>query len=367
MREGKYPFQAPTGYLDTGSIKEVDPHYRGTLRMIFELFVTGSWSYEALARWANAQGLRQRPRRAARSADQLANAMPNLNPRIARPLTHKTIEAMLKNPFYAGKTVWHGEMFDAVHEPVITLDTFHAVQEVLAGRGRTRLAPMDEGAEPYVYRRMIRCACGRAFSPYTKKGHRYYTVSCRRSCDNTVRNLSERRVDSLVASLMERLSLTGAELTALVERTHEGLDALRAKAEQRRVKIRNALQEAARDLKYLDENKVLLLRGGTMTPDEHLSRVGRLRAKEAKLQAELDVPDPELEEIADGVGEFLELLNCAKSTYKTAPATIRRQLVEEVLLELRLEHGSVAEIRAKPGFDVLLKRGWLHGGGRSRN
>ena len=164
--EGRCTYTAPIGYLDYGSEnKPFDSKRSKMVKRIFELYATGEWSFNQLAKWANEQGLTQKPMRRKRTKQEIAsNVSPDEIPKIERPVTHKTIEYILSNPFYVGKLKVKGQLIKSkAHQPLIDTNLFNKVQAMLKKRCKS-VHYVDKTF--FVYRGLLRCECGRSYSPF---------------------------------------------------------------------------------------------------------------------------------------------------------------------------------------------------------
>jgi site-specific DNA recombinase len=136
--EGKCTYLSPLGYLDYGSAnKPLDEERAHHVKRIFELYAEGDWSFEQLAKWANKQGLTSKPTRKTRSRKEMLAGESNFHPKVSRAITHKSIEHILKNPFYIGKLIVRGEVISGIHQPLISVSLFNKVQQVLKERNVT--------------------------------------------------------------------------------------------------------------------------------------------------------------------------------------------------------------------------------------
>jgi site-specific DNA recombinase len=63
--------------------------------------------------------------------------------------------AILTNPYYAGLFRWEGKTLRGKHEPMISIQDFDRLQELLGKRGRPRAVRRQ-----FAYTGLIRCACG---------------------------------------------------------------------------------------------------------------------------------------------------------------------------------------------------------------
>jgi hypothetical protein len=176
--EGRCLYTAPIGYLNNGSDnKPIDIERAPIVKRIFELYATGEWSFRQLGKWANEQGLTTRPSRKHRTNDEILSNVPmEGRAKISRPVTHKSIENILKNPFYIGKLKNLESFTDGkFHQPLIDIGLFNKVQEVLKKRC-VSIHYIDKHFS--TYRALARCSCGRAFSAYEQKGIIYYRSRC---------------------------------------------------------------------------------------------------------------------------------------------------------------------------------------------
>ena len=356
--EGKCTTRAPMGYLDHGpSNKPVDRSQADIVAGAFERCATGQWSYAQLAQWAAPLGLTSKPRCRNRTPQEVAAGVEigQVGEPVTRPVTEKTMEAILHNPFYAG-FIRHGdELAPGIHEAIISPELFFKVQEVL--RQRTQ-GVHYVNKQFYLYRGFLRCGCGRAYSPYTKKGHVYYTVPCLGHCGNQSRTLAEFRIDKLVKDVLSQAQLSPEEERLLTERAPRFFAQRRTKQVDEEKALESRRRVINRDLTYLTDNKIALLRDGVYSGVEFMAELHRL---EAELE-DLNASQRRKEEVGDEdklatVISLSELVRLASSCYEYASKRQKHGILTTALSELVIEDGNIAEIRAKEGFDILLKRG----------
>ncbi len=99
-----------------------------------------------------------------------------LRTRQGKPFSKGTIEAMLKNPVYAGKLFENGEIFDGMHKPIIDADLFFSVNQATPiSYHKKRIRKTDK---VFLLKGLVRCAShGCAMTPYfimKKAGPIYY-------------------------------------------------------------------------------------------------------------------------------------------------------------------------------------------------
>lgn len=121
IMRGEWPHLPPFGYVQvrnehgTGSHVEVQPNIGPMITRAFELYGTGNYSLHALAERLALEGL------FSKHGTRLSQAQ---------------VLRMLTNPFYAGRLRWKGQNLPGTHAPLVGMDTFNRVQDVVRKRHR---------------------------------------------------------------------------------------------------------------------------------------------------------------------------------------------------------------------------------------
>jgi DNA invertase Pin-like site-specific DNA recombinase len=167
IENGWLPNMAKIGYLNDPATRTIiaDPARFPMIREIWELMLTGAWSPRRIRDIMEERGLRTLQRKHEGG----------------RPLALSSIYNMLTNPFYAGMIPWKGRLYPGKHPPVVTMDEFERVQELL-GRTTKRRSQKRE----FAFTGMLRCGeCGFAVTAEEKVNrfgshYTYYHCSKRR-------------------------------------------------------------------------------------------------------------------------------------------------------------------------------------------
>ena len=365
--EGKCLYTAPIGYFDKGSSdKQIDIERAPIVKRIFELYSTGEWSFRELAKWANKEGLTTKPTRKHRTKDEiLSNVMLEGREKIARPATHKTIENILKNPFYIGKLRIKDTYIDGkFHQPLIDVGIFNKVQEVLKSRC-VSIHYFDKQFS--TYRALIRCSCGRAFSAYEQKGIIYYRTRCATSCNNPVKNLKEEYIHTQVQSVLDKIYFSDEELKEIQEQAHIGLDNITTKRNKELDDLYVRQKRVFADLDFITKNRITLLRTNSMSIDALKFDEDRLSAEMNEINQKLSIYGETAQEMLKYVLTFSELVKNASLYYKFSLDSEKRDLATIVFTELIFHEGKLVKYNAKEGFEALLKRNVSScSGGRDR-
>ncbi len=123
---GGTPNRAPIGYLNVRKLVEgyevrtigVDPERAALVTWGFATYASGDWSLSQLAAELTVRGLtfRPGPRRPASELDD------------------KKLQRLLRNRFYIGYVKWRGVEHEGKHQPLIDVETFEQVQQMLTAR-----------------------------------------------------------------------------------------------------------------------------------------------------------------------------------------------------------------------------------------
>lgn len=120
IQEGRWPHKSPYGYTASKNeqgkaIKVPDPKTGPAVKLMFDLYATDNFSFKGVARELARRGYLDRT---------------------GKPFRQDIIRRRLRNPFYAGKLPWGGEIHDGIHEPLVPLSIFGHVQEIIENRSR---------------------------------------------------------------------------------------------------------------------------------------------------------------------------------------------------------------------------------------
>jgi DNA invertase Pin-like site-specific DNA recombinase len=198
LKQGIYPFQAPTGYVDTGkgNFKGIDPIQAPLVKKAFELYATRQYTLRTLCDHMYLLGLRN-----------IRHKKLNIN----------GLSLVLNNPFYMGIIKVKGVSFNGGHEPIILPELFNQVQEVLESKTNQKVQKPE-----FVFRKMLTCKyCGYTLIPETQKGHVYYrchTSGC------VTKGMRETTINNLLSKAFVTAQLYPEEcetLNALLKETEQ--------------------------------------------------------------------------------------------------------------------------------------------------
>ena len=363
--EGRCIYISPIGYLDEGSnSKPFDGERAPIVKKIFELYGTGEWSYTTLAAWANQQGLTTKPVRRKRTRKEKLQGIPiESMPKLSRPVTAKTIENILNNPFYIGKNINEGKWIDSVaHQPLIDAGLFLKVRYMQSQRTTVVRYPHLEFA---TYRGLIKCKkCGRGFSPYVQRGVTYYRTKCKAGCTSTVRNVNEKRITDEIQKILLKISLSDEEIKYVSLHAEAELNKVTQRRNMEIEDLHVRLKKVMADLDYLLKERITLLRTGIMTVEILTSEEERIRLEIDEIQTKIQANSISSKAMLDYVISFSKLIENKGEYFQYAFDTEKRDLSIKAFTELYFMDGEL-EFTAKEGFEALFARYydpvWLSG------
>lgn len=189
---GIFPFRAPLGYLDNGGgkLKTIDPKKGPLVKLAFELYGSGEYSITSL------------------TTEMASRGLIGLG---GRPVVRRNIETMLRNPFYIGKMLVCGKLYDGAHEPLITAAQFQQVKTVKKNRTQKKSTKHF-----MLFRGLLHCAdCGRMLTGERQKSHIYYRCHTTNCCHGTIR---EDRLKSEMERQLRQLQISSEDQAEIAER-----------------------------------------------------------------------------------------------------------------------------------------------------
>lgn len=136
ISQGWMPHQPPLGYKTVGEERhkthEVDTNISPFIKKLYELYLTGEYSFKRLEKEAQAMGLKSKR---------------------GNKLYAGKINEILKNPFYHGYFKWGGKVYEGKQKPIVSKEMFERVQILLASRSTPIYSRHN-----FTYKSMIRCA-----------------------------------------------------------------------------------------------------------------------------------------------------------------------------------------------------------------
>lgn len=305
VKSGWLANKPPMGYInntiknsDTPIIK--DPERFDIVRSIFDLVLSGVYSPNQILNKVNDE-FRLRTIKRGREGDKL--------------LTRSKLYWLLHHPFYYGDFKWNGEAYSGKQEPMITVDEFTRVQELLGTKGKAR--PHNK---TFAYTGLIRCEeCGCMVSADEKKKpaknggfHRYVYYMCTKKKPKvkcSQHGIREEELERQFKNLLSQIHID-EEIVALVIGDLKRMHAEEAATQQTRLA---SIQRTYQGVQNKLNNLLSVRLDGLITDEEYKSKKNQIMLEKARLE----------EKLQDNSGRTGDWLNTAERTFNFASHAVK--------------------------------------------
>lgn len=239
LKMGMYPGRAPFGYRSQrisgkNTLVPYEPEAK-LVKRLFELYATGHQSL----------------RTALQQIEDESLFIP-----LKKPIYIAQAHRILTNPIYYGSFVWHDEVHQGIHEPVISLHLWNKVKEIQNGF-ITKHPIKRYNTIPYMLKGMMTCGeCGRGLTAYTKRGkHIYYRcTSFKRNC--TQIGVKEDIIVPQLDTFMEQIHIPSDIVEYLKTSLKELHEIKKDTEDKHRDELERKRQSLMTKLNYLYEDKL---------------------------------------------------------------------------------------------------------------
>jgi len=335
VEAGEYPHRPPYGYKigegPNGSRLPVpEPEKADTVRTIFALMASGKYSIDTLRQELFQRGMYFSPRTQRWKRSHLAK--------------------LLRHPFYIGRILWRGQVYEGKHEPIVDQRVWQQVQKVLDGHDHSRHAEQRQ----FTYGHgLIKCAhCGyNITAEIHKQRYIYYICSQRRHRVHSVKLawVREQVIESQIIAMLEKLCLPKEVYDWATSYLKNILARDRADTENelRRLKRKQSETQAALD--------AILLRAAEADDDlaDGFMRLAKLKQQEVTLLQRriAEVQQGKYDNSGDPA-KIIELTQDLARQYVTFPLPQKQQIVQSVFSNLELDDVSLCGDYRLP-FSIL--------------
>lgn len=275
VQEGLWPHKAPVGYKNIPAVngekrKIVPSEHAPAVRHAFELYATGRHSLQTVGH---------------------AIAELGLVTSKGKPYSISRVKRLLVNPFYSGRMLWKGEVYEGVHEPLVSVALFKRVQRQCAARSRTR---PRRGRHTFLLRGLVYCGdCGLPMTCDTTSGYRYYRcwerAWDRRNCPS--RMVSDQTIDAEVLGYYRRIQFRQAEAAKLVEESKKSENERRRAARSRLTGLRRRLNVLTGKIQSASDK----LCSGTLQDEAYHTLMDEYRPRKDTLKRQIEEIEARLE------------------------------------------------------------------------
>jgi site-specific DNA recombinase len=186
LRRGEWYNLAPFGYTNNLKTKNIepDPVKSKIVKKVFKEFATGKHTLESMSHRLSFWGVVNRSN---------------------KPITKSSVKRILSNKAYLGIITHKGEEYEGTFDPIISVDIFEAVKELLNKRAKPRKSKKNHN---FPFTGLLTCGeCGAAITAQWAKGkYRYYRCT-KRLGKCSQKYLSEDMVIEQLKSRLTKISI----------------------------------------------------------------------------------------------------------------------------------------------------------------
>lgn len=337
--QGWYPHKPPYGYKGQDGKIIVVPEKANLVKRLFELYASGQHTFETLPNQLLKEGYTYLPS----------------NPRISS----KTVEKILKNPFYKGYFNYGREQYQGKHEIFIPLHLINQVDSILNKRSH------KETERSFLFQGLITCCyCGCVIVGEIKKG-KYIYYHCSNGKGNCKKEyVREEVINEVIENLLIQIQPDEKDCewlkdvvqdSRIDEQTYheETLDRLQAEIKR----ITHLLDRIYDDFleSLLDETTYRRKRQRLIERNQEL-----MNTIEAHQKANIVYQDQSL--------LILELVKNAYQLYSQSPKELKRELLKILLSNFTLQgketkpelhYAFTSFVKVLEKRDLVELRAWL--------
>ena len=335
--KGRWLHQAPMGYInyrdETGlALVKIDPIKGPLVKRVLEEYSTGNYTLSRLVIFANNIGLTTRK---------------------GNPLNLKTLDNMIRNPFYYGIMRTVDVLRPHTCGNLITKELFDKNQEILSGKSRQFLTKQSD---TFLFNGLCFCAtCGCMISQerHTKKNGKSYTyLRCchhKGNCNQPIVN-EEVILDQIKTEVFDKFKVSDKMLELLKSEVKKNIEKEYAETILMKTQIQKKLEEVA----YQKSRCVDLLINNTIDKTVYDMKMSELNDREVSMNyklASFDTVNGEINQIVNGVVDFA---NNMGKYFESSDFSLKKEILQILIPNSLLDSKKLVLSITKP-FDAMLK------------
>ncbi len=349
IRMGEWIAKAPLGYMNVKDERGksdiiLDPDNAPLVKKLFEEYATGAFTLSEMVEKARNWGLRNKYGK--KSHPQKA-------------LLHR----VFNNPFYYGQMLIKGQLYQHRYEPLISKALFDQCQAVLEGWHKK---PFQWAGKEFVFRGLITCATTGRLVTGSEQKKTYKSgktaswtyLRCWKP-DNPDKKMwvREERILAQVEAVLKGLQVE-PDLLAFLQ------GYLRQTEQSERGFVRRQVGEWQREHTKLQnrlDTLMDLLLDGTIERAEFEDKKAKIRTDQIGLEDNIAGARAGDDSFKDSMLTMLSLASEAYDLFKTSNTALRRELVNRVFANLKLDGGKLRYTLREPFdrmFNLTDRHGW---------
>ncbi|WP_159824967.1 recombinase family protein [Frigoribacterium sp. 9N] len=302
---------------------DVDPVRSPLIQWAFDEYAKDQVSVWQLANLLEKQGLTTRPS----------------SKRPARPVSVSALAKILRDPYYTGAIHFKGKLYQGRHSPIVPVEVYLAVQEILDRRNRKG----DRDQVHFHYLKGViycgQCAeAGRSSRlTYTQnKGnggtYEYYMCSAKQRTGCTIGMLRLEDVEKAVLNAVRRERFASSTMAGIREEVARALDKFQTSDRE----ARSALRAQRKAFEDQETRLIDLAAEGQLPITKIRERLDMITLQKAAINEKLSRTEERMKFGAEQVLAFVDLLERPGELYERVPETMRRDMLMAFFSKLRV-------------------------------
>ena len=330
-RLGIFPSLAPLGYLNIKSpdgrkVIGIDTAHAPLIRKLFEWYASGDYSVKEVAKKARVHGLTYKS---------------------GKRISTSSVYTILCNRLYTGDVEWNGEIYPGQHEPIISLEMWEKVQNILQGKS---IKKPRWGSKNFKFSRLIRCSkCGYGIvAEIKKRKYVYYHCAGETSCRG--KYVREEVLEKQFSEILGKLRLDDEVLGWAREALQKSLSDQQKEHKEAIARLRAEYDNIDAKIKAVYGDKI----DGVISNEFFSEKYRELAAEQSRISHDIKrYENSRTSYMGEGM-RILEFIADAQNAFESYDVFGKRDLLNLVTSNLILDDGKIIASYRKP-FDMLIK------------
>lgn len=333
---GVFPGKARPGYRNNHEkpqgLRDISPHpvYFPLMRKLFDLALTGNYSVEALMREAKILGIR--------------------STKSGKPIVKSWMHRILRDPFYTGRFIYNGKLYQGQHKAMLTDAEFNLLQDILDGRSKARLQKHDFALNGIM-------KCGECHYCITAQEHKkkykngteqifgYYSCTKKGEIKCSQPYISTTKLEGQFSSDLARYEIEDKEF---IDWAYEALDETKDKYQEVNKTSSEALQTALDGVNRRIDNLIALKispenDGSLLSDSEFADRKRELMMEKEQITRQLTDANTNGDEWSEVAKDSFEFALLAKQRFESGDSEDKKVIfkaigLNPILLDQKLEY-----------------------------
>ncbi len=333
---GVFPGKARPGYKNNREkpqgLRDISAHpvYFPLMRKLFDLALTGNYSVQALIREATILGIR--------------------SSKSGKPIVKSWMHRLLRDPFYTGRFMYGGKLYQGQHPAMLTDEEFNLLQDILDGKSKGRLQKHD-----FALNGIMKCGeCHycitaqehiRKYKNGTQQAFDYYCCTKKGETKCTQPYVQTNKIEGQFANDLFQFKIDDPEF---IDWAYEALDETKDKNQEASKNSSEALQTALGGVNRRIDNLIALKispsnDGSLLSDEEFADRKRELMIEKEQLTRQLSKVNPNGEDWVDIARNAFEFALLAKERFENGDSEDKKVIfkaigVNPILLDQKLKY-----------------------------